>query len=75
MKTIKFKPKKMAIRIAPTDANTYTVNGKEVYQDLSGNWVAKDIQIFTAPELRAWSNYKTLAIDGNRKNLTMTICF
>lgn len=69
----KLKPKKMSIRIAPTEQNTYTVNGKEVYQDISGNWVAKDIQLFTAPELRAWSNYKALVIDGNRKNLTMTI--
>ena len=44
-----------------------------MYQDMAGNWVAKDIKMFTVPELRAWSNYKKVAIDGNRKNLTMTI--
>lgn len=63
----------MAIRIEPTEQNTYAVNGKEVYQDTNGNWVAKDIQCFSSAELRAWSNYKTLVIDGNRKNLIMTI--
>lgn len=73
MKTIILKPKKMAIRIEPTEQNTFTVNGKEVYQDMSGNWVEKDIKMFTSSELRAWSNYKKVAIDGNRKNLTMTI--
>tara|TARA_B110000967_G_scaffold202527_1_gene241537 strand:+ start:2599 stop:2805 length:207 start_codon:yes stop_codon:yes gene_type:complete len=63
---------KKKIRIEPTDQNTFTVNGKEVYQDIEGNWVAKDIKLFSDAELRAWTNYKKLAIDGNRKKLTMT---
>ncbi|MAC86383.1 MAG: hypothetical protein CMC94_05495 [Flavobacteriales bacterium] len=73
MKTLNITSKKISIRIAPTEQDTYTVNGKEVYQNMNGNWVAKDIQLFSASELRAWSNYKALVIDGNRKNLIMTI--
>ena len=63
---------KKKIRIEPTDQNTFTVNGKEVYQDIGGNWVAKDIKLFSDAETRAWNTYKKLVIDGNRKKLTMT---
>ena len=61
----------MAITIEPTEANSYTINGKEVYKDASGNWIARNACKFTTAELRAWSNYKKLVIDGNRKNITL----
>ncbi len=60
----------MAIRIQPTETSAYTVNGKEVYQDMEGSWVAREE--LTTAELRAWSNYKKIAVDGNRPRLIMT---
>lgn len=62
----------MIIEIAPTTQNTYTVNGKEVYQDILGNWIARDIHAFSPQELRAWIKYEKSAINGNQKNLKMT---
>ena len=64
------KTGRKAIHIKPTELNSYTVNNKEVYQDTDGNWVAKEK--FNTAELRAWSNYKKMAIDDKRVQVTMT---
>jgi len=62
--------KMRTVHIEPTDLNTYTVNNKEVYQDIDGNWVAKGE--FNSAELRAWSNYKTWVIDSKSKQAKVT---
>ena len=40
---------------------SYDVNGKEVYKDTNGNWLAR--QELTANEAKAFSEHKKKAID------------
>ncbi len=53
----------MAVAIIPiTDHELYTVNGKDIYKDGNGNWVAK-IE-FTPAESSAFNRYKKLVIEN-----------
>jgi hypothetical protein len=53
----------MAVAIIPiTDHELYTVNGKQIYKDGNGNWVAK-IE-FTPAESSAFNQYKKLVIEN-----------
>jgi hypothetical protein len=45
----------MSVQISPTESNSYLVNNKEVYQDQSGVWIAKEELL--PSELSAWKNY------------------
>lgn len=58
--------KPMSVLIQPIkEHELYEVNGKEIYKDHNGNWVAREE--FTHHERNAFHNYKK-AIIGN-KNL------
>jgi len=45
-----------------TDHELYEVNGKEVYKDTNGNWIARDG--LTYKERNAFNNYKKIVIDN-----------
>ena len=45
----------MSVKITPTEVNSYLVNGKEVYQDSSSNWICKEE--LNPSELSAWKDY------------------
>jgi hypothetical protein len=45
----------MSVLISPTESNSYLVNNKEVYQDQSGVWIAREELL--PSELKAWKNY------------------
>lgn len=48
----------MSVKIEPTENDNYKVNGKEIWKDSSGNWIAKNPDAFRPSELKAFSNYK-----------------
>jgi hypothetical protein len=53
----------MSVRIEPiTDHERYSVNGKEVYNDGSDNWIAR--QELTYEESNAFNNYKKTVINN-----------
>lgn len=53
----------MSVRIEPiTDHESYSVNGKEVYNDGGDNWTAR--QELTSQELNAFNNYKKAVINN-----------
>lgn len=53
----------MSVIIEPiTDHESYSVNGKEVYNDGSDNWIAR--QELTSQELNAFNNYKKAVINN-----------
>lgn len=53
----------MSILIKPiTDHEMYDVNGKEIYKDGNGNWIAQDE--LTQQERNAFSNYRKAVIDN-----------
>lgn len=52
----------MSITIKPiVEHESYDVNGKEVYKDSSGNWLAR--QELTANESKAFSDHKRNVVD------------
>jgi len=54
----------MSIKITPiTDHELYEINGKEIYKDTNGNWIAR--QEFTQQERNAFNNYKKAVIENN----------
>ena len=61
----------MSIVIIPiTDHEVYEVNGKEIYKDSNGNWIAREE--FTQQERNAFTNYKKTVISNpNFKRHTM----
>ena len=67
------KERKVVVKIEPTEENTFTVNSKEVYRDISGNWICKEK--FSEHELKAWSAYKKLVLDENRKASIMKFTY
>ena len=53
----------MSIVIVPiTDREVYEVNGKEIYKDSNGNWIAREE--FTQQERNAFTNYKKAVISN-----------
>ena len=53
----------MSIVIKPiTDHELYEVNGKQIYKDTNGNWVAWTE--FTQQERNAFNNYKKVVIEN-----------
>ena len=53
----------MSIRILPIkDNESYTVNGKEIYKDSNGNYIARNE--LTTMEHNAFRNYKKAVIDN-----------
>lgn len=53
----------MSIVINPiSDHELYEVNGKEIYKDSKGNWIAREY--FTQQELNAFNNYKKAVIEN-----------
>lgn len=58
-----FKSVNMSIAITPiTDHELYEINGKEIYKDTNGNWIAR--QEFTQQERNAFNNYKKAVIEN-----------
>ena len=62
----------MSIVINPiSDHELYEVNGKEIYKDSNGNWIAREE--FTQQERNAFQNYRKAVIDNkNFKKHTKT---
>lgn len=53
----------MSIVINPiSDYELYEVNGKEIYKDSNGNWIAREE--FTQQERNAFQNYRKAVIDN-----------
>ena len=53
----------MSVKIIPiTDHESYNVNGKEIYNDTNGNWIAR--QELTTQEANAFNNYKKAVIES-----------
>ena len=53
----------MSIVINPiSDHELYEVNGKEIYKDSNGNWIAREE--FTQQERNAFQNYRKVVIDN-----------
>jgi len=53
----------MSVKIIPIiDHESYNVNGKEIYKDTNGNWIAR--QEFTTQETMAFNNYKKSVIEN-----------
>ena len=53
----------MSVVINPiTDHELYEVNGKEIYKDSNGNWIAREE--FTQQERNAFQNYRKAVIDN-----------
>lgn len=53
----------MAIEIKPiVQHESYSVNGKEVYKDSHGNWIAR--HEMTMQETNAFNNYKKVVIEN-----------
>ena len=53
----------MSIVIRPiTDHEVYEVNGKEIYKDSNGNFIAREE--FTQQERNAFTNYKKAVIEN-----------
>lgn len=53
----------MSIVINPiSDHELYEVNGKEIYKDSNGNWIAREE--FTKQERNAFQNYRKAVIDN-----------
>ncbi len=53
----------MLIRIVPIkDNESYTVNGKEIYKDSEGNYIARTEM--STMELNAFRNYKKAVIEN-----------
>lgn len=53
----------MSIVINPiSDHELYEVNGKEIYKDSNGNWIAREE--FTQQERNAFQNYRKTVIDN-----------
>ena len=53
----------MSIVINPiSDHELYEVNGKEIYKDSNGNWIAWEE--FTQQERNAFQNYRKVVIDN-----------
>jgi phage terminase large subunit len=53
----------MSIVINPiSDHELYEVNGKEIYKDSNGNWIAREE--FTQQERNAFQNYRKAVIDN-----------
>lgn len=53
----------MSIVINPiSDNELYEVNGKEIYKDSNGNWIAREE--FTQQERNAFQNYRKAVIDN-----------
>ena len=51
------------ITIVPiTDHEVYEVNGKEIYKDSNGNWIAREE--FTQQERNTFTNYKKAVISN-----------
>ena len=46
----------MSVIINPTDQDTYTINGKEIYKDMNGNWVCK--QELNSSEQKRWNLFR-----------------
>ena len=53
----------MSIVINPiSDHELYEVNGKEIYKDSNGNWIAREE--FTQQERNSFQNYRKAVIDN-----------
>jgi hypothetical protein len=53
----------MSVTILPVvDHESYNVNGKEVYKDSNGNWIAR--QELSTQETMAFSNYRKAVIEN-----------
>lgn len=53
----------MSIKIEPiTDHEVYHVNGKEIYKDTNGKWIAR--HELTQQERNAFNNYKKAVIEN-----------
>lgn len=53
----------MSVKIKPiVDHESYDVNGKEVYSDRNGNWIARDE--LTVQERNAFNNYRKAVIEN-----------
>ena len=53
----------MSIVINPiSDHELYEVNGKEIYKDSNGNWIAREE--FTQQERNTFQNYRKAVIDN-----------
>ena len=55
----------MSVKIKPLEkGEKYEVNGKEVYLDSNGNWIAT--QELTLNEVQAFQNYRKLIINNTK---------
>lgn len=53
----------MSVVIKPiVDGSQYEINGKDIYKDTNGNWIAR--QELTTQELNAFNNYKKAIIEN-----------
>ena len=53
----------MSVTINPViDHESYNVNGKEIYKDTNGNWIAR--QELTTQETMAFGNYRKAVIEN-----------
>lgn len=63
----------MCITIKPTDQGTYLISGKEVYEDMNGNFICKNQEGLTQEEKMAWSSYYNAIINSDEKLLLLNI--
>jgi len=51
----------MSVVILKLNDGYFTINGKEIYKDTNGNWIAREE--LTTAELKEFRGYKERAID------------